>query len=318
MSETAVDAAIAALTLPATPSVLDTGCGSGEILLRTLKTHPSARGLGVDLDADAIAEARHRANGSSARFEVRDAAAIEGRFDAVINVGSSHAHGGFPGALTALRDLAPVALYGEGFWRRPRPRPFWPRWETPPSTSWLTSTVCAPQSKTSALTSCTSRSPASTIGRGMRRRSPLTPNSTELPIPSPTPGGSATDARCLRAPTRSDSLSSSFAPESHHTSADPHRRIMSSGRIDGPTTVTSTCRSTPGLTCRRAVPNVGRRCRSSPQSEDDRERSGGRFTRPSIQGVATRVRGRSPRPSPPGLGGSVSQGRRRDDAAGCP
>ena len=119
MSETAVDAAIAALTLPATPSVLDTGCGRGEILLRTLKTHPSARGLGVDLDADAIAQARHRANGSSARFEVRDAAAIEGRFDAVINVGSSHAHGGFPGALTALRDLAPVALYGEGFWQRP-------------------------------------------------------------------------------------------------------------------------------------------------------------------------------------------------------
>ncbi|MGZ6564889.1 MAG: methyltransferase domain-containing protein [Solirubrobacteraceae bacterium] len=119
MSETAVDAAIAALTLPETPLVLDTGCGSGEILLRTLKTHPSARGLGVDLDADAIAEARHRANRSSARFEVRDAAAIEGRFDAVINVGSSHAHGGFPGALTALRDLAPVVLYGEGFWQRP-------------------------------------------------------------------------------------------------------------------------------------------------------------------------------------------------------
>jgi SAM-dependent methyltransferase len=119
MSEAAVDAAIAALTLPATPLVLDTGCGGGEILLRTLKAHPSARGLGVDLDADAIAEARKRAVRSSARFEVCDAAAIEGRFDAVINVGSSHAHGGFPGALTALKDLAPVVLYGEGFWQRP-------------------------------------------------------------------------------------------------------------------------------------------------------------------------------------------------------
>jgi SAM-dependent methyltransferase len=119
MSEAAVDAAIAALTLPATPLVLDTGCGSGEILLRTLKAHPSARGLGVDLDSDAIAEARQRAGRSSARFEVCDAAAIKGRFDAVINVGSSHAHGGFPGALTALRDLAPIVLYGEGFWQRP-------------------------------------------------------------------------------------------------------------------------------------------------------------------------------------------------------
>ncbi len=119
LSETAVDAAIAALPLPAEPLVLDTGCGSGEILLRTLKSHAPARGLGVDLDADAITEARHRANGISARFEVRDAATIEGRFDAVINVGSSHAHGGFPTALEALRALAPVALYGEGFWQRP-------------------------------------------------------------------------------------------------------------------------------------------------------------------------------------------------------
>jgi SAM-dependent methyltransferase len=119
MSEAAVDAAIVALPLPATPLVLDTGCGSGEILLRTLRAHPLARGLGVDLDADAIAEARHRADRSSAQFEVRDAAAIEGRFDAVINVGSSHAHGGFPGALPALRRLAPVVLYGEGFWQRP-------------------------------------------------------------------------------------------------------------------------------------------------------------------------------------------------------
>lgn len=119
MSEPAVDAAIAALPLPAEPLVLDTGCGNGEILLRTLRSHGPACGFGVDLDADAIAEARRRAHRSSARFEVRDAATIDGRFDAVINVGSSHAHGGFPGALAALRALAPVALYGEGFWQRP-------------------------------------------------------------------------------------------------------------------------------------------------------------------------------------------------------
>jgi SAM-dependent methyltransferase len=119
MSETAVDAAIAALPLPAESLVLDAGCGSGEILLRTLRSHAPARGLGVDLDADAIAEARERANGVPARFEVRDAATVEERFDAVINVGSSHAHGGFPTALETLRALAPVALYGEGFWQRP-------------------------------------------------------------------------------------------------------------------------------------------------------------------------------------------------------
>jgi cyclopropane fatty-acyl-phospholipid synthase-like methyltransferase len=63
VSEAAVDAAIAALPLPSGPLVLDTGCGSGEMLLRTLRSHAPARGLGIDLDADAIAEARQRANG---------------------------------------------------------------------------------------------------------------------------------------------------------------------------------------------------------------------------------------------------------------
>ena len=124
MSDTAVDAAIAALPLPVEPMVLDTGCGSGEILLRTVRSHAGARGLGVDRDADAIAEARRRAGGVPARFEVRDAADVEGSFDAVINVGSSHAHGGFPAALHALRTLAPIALYGEGFWQRPPSQAF--------------------------------------------------------------------------------------------------------------------------------------------------------------------------------------------------
>lgn len=118
LSETAVDAAIAALPLAPGSCVLDTGCGNGEVLLRTLRLHPSARGLGIDLDAEAIAEAKRRAAGLPARFEVRDASAMEGGFDAVINVGASHAHGGFPAALSALRRLAPVALYGEGFWQR--------------------------------------------------------------------------------------------------------------------------------------------------------------------------------------------------------
>lgn len=119
VSETAVDAAIGALPLPADPVVLDTGCGSGEMLLRALRWHAPAHGLGIDLDADAIAEARERAKGLAARFEVQDAATIRGRFDAVINVGSSHAHGGFPIALNALLTLGPVVLYGEGFWQRP-------------------------------------------------------------------------------------------------------------------------------------------------------------------------------------------------------
>ena len=118
MSEAAVNAAVAALPVPAAALILDTGCGSGELLLRALRVHPGARGHGIDLDADAIAEARRRAADLPARFEVRDAATVDGAFDAVINVAASHAHGGFAAAIAALRSLAPVALYGEGFWQR--------------------------------------------------------------------------------------------------------------------------------------------------------------------------------------------------------
>ena len=112
-----MDAAIAVLPLPAVAAVLDCGCGSGEMLLRVLRRHAGARGVGVDLDSDAISEARRRTGSLAARFEVRDAATIEGPFDAVLNVGASHALGGFPAALEALRGLGRTVLYGEGFWR---------------------------------------------------------------------------------------------------------------------------------------------------------------------------------------------------------
>jgi SAM-dependent methyltransferase len=119
MSEDAVAAAIAALPLTGEPCIVDTGCGTGEVLIRAVAAHPGARGLGVDLDADAIAEARRRAGDMPIRFEVRDAATLGTVApDALINVASSHVHGGFPAALRTLRTLGPVILYGDGFWHR--------------------------------------------------------------------------------------------------------------------------------------------------------------------------------------------------------
>lgn len=119
LSKASVDEAIAALPLPNGGRVLETGCGQGQILIRTLRAHPGTRGLGIDTDPEAIADARAGAGDLPARWAVQDASTVEGQFEAVINVAASHAHGGFPAALEALRALAPVALYGEGFWLRP-------------------------------------------------------------------------------------------------------------------------------------------------------------------------------------------------------
>jgi cyclopropane fatty-acyl-phospholipid synthase-like methyltransferase len=125
MSEADVDGTLDALRLPPGALLLDTGCGSGEMLLRALERDTTWRGLGVDLDADAIATARARAAerlpGRDVRFEVRDAGEVEGRHDAVLNVGSSHVHGGYPAALSALRALVAdggEVVFGEGYWAR--------------------------------------------------------------------------------------------------------------------------------------------------------------------------------------------------------
>src|SRR3954464_14147920 len=126
MSEAAVDRVLDGLRLPPGALVLDTGCGSGEMLLRALARDPTWRGLGVDLDADAIAVARarvaERLPGRDVRFEVRDAGDVSGRHDAVLNVGSSHVHGGYPAALGALRGRVAgggAVVFGGGYWREP-------------------------------------------------------------------------------------------------------------------------------------------------------------------------------------------------------
>ena len=131
MSEAAVDRMLDGLRLPPGALVLDTGCGSGEMLLRALERDPTWRGLGVDLDEDAIEQARagaaERLPGRDVRFEVRDAGEVSGRHDAVLNVGSSHVHGGYPAALGTLRSLVAdggAVVYGEGYWREEPSRGF--------------------------------------------------------------------------------------------------------------------------------------------------------------------------------------------------
>jgi len=76
-SETLVEAALAAVGDRASAvDVLDLGTGTGCLLLAVLTELPQARGLGVDISADAVAVARDNAQalglGGRARFAVAD------------------------------------------------------------------------------------------------------------------------------------------------------------------------------------------------------------------------------------------------------
>ena len=127
-SEADVDAAIAALPLPAGARVVETGCGAAAVLLRVLAAHPGARGTGVDPDAAALARARAHGHERGIDVELvearaQDAGLAGGSYDLVVNVAASHAHGGFPDVLGALAALARpdggLVLLGEGFWAAP-------------------------------------------------------------------------------------------------------------------------------------------------------------------------------------------------------
>ena len=177
----AVDRTLDALRLAAGAIVLDTGCGSGEMLLRALERDPTWRGLGVDLDEDAIAEARRRAAerlpGRDVRFEVRDAGEVSGRHDAVLNVGSSHVHGGYPGRWACCEAWSPTAARSSSAratGASPRRTRSSRRSAARPRTSSTRSAACGP--RRSRRGSRSRRSPRRTTPTGTRYEETLAAN----------------------------------------------------------------------------------------------------------------------------------------------
>jgi SAM-dependent methyltransferase len=130
LSSARADRIVARLAACRPATVLDLGCGWGELLLRLLEAVPEATGVGVDLNEDDLERGRRaaRARGLAARATfVRESAVGTGRgpADVVLCVGASHALSDkepphhTAAALAALRRLVNPGgrvLLGEGFW----------------------------------------------------------------------------------------------------------------------------------------------------------------------------------------------------------
>ena len=107
-------------------TVLDLGCGWGELLLRAMALTDSAQGIGVDSDSGLLrrgeAAAAERGLGRRVRFVCQPAADWSSPADRLICIGASHAWAGVDAMLNGLYELAPSGarlLCGEGCWERP-------------------------------------------------------------------------------------------------------------------------------------------------------------------------------------------------------
>jgi len=103
-------------------SIVDLGCGRGELVRLTAATLQSATVVGVDTDEVSIEAARQLAADSVGadriRFEVADAATWSGAVDGAVCVGASHAFGGPVAMFARLAELTPSgwAVVGDGVW----------------------------------------------------------------------------------------------------------------------------------------------------------------------------------------------------------
>ncbi|MFE6408758.1 SAM-dependent methyltransferase [Streptomyces sp. NPDC057837] len=127
LSGTRADALVRRLARNSPATVLDIGCGWGELMLRLLAAVPEATGTGIDLDAEDLARGRRaaEARGLAPRVRFLEESATgtpHGPADLVLCVGASQALGSaLPDALAALRGLVTGhgrVLLGEGFWQR--------------------------------------------------------------------------------------------------------------------------------------------------------------------------------------------------------
>jgi cyclopropane fatty-acyl-phospholipid synthase-like methyltransferase len=110
------------LDLPSATSIVDLGCGWGELLLRAAE-RGVAKAVGVDTDPAGLDRGRRAAlvRGVDVKFVERAAAEWHGTADRALCIGASHALGGTRAMLAALAEVVPRGrvLVGDGCWERP-------------------------------------------------------------------------------------------------------------------------------------------------------------------------------------------------------
>ncbi|MBO3749361.1 methyltransferase domain-containing protein [Streptosporangiaceae bacterium NEAU-GS5] len=104
-------------------TVIDLGCGWGELLLRLLVALPGAKGVGIEQHAADVSRARANAEarGLEERVTFVEGSAREyaGGADLVLNIGAYQAYGTMVEALAALRELVNPGgrlLFAAEFW----------------------------------------------------------------------------------------------------------------------------------------------------------------------------------------------------------
>jgi SAM-dependent methyltransferase len=133
LSEARAARLVERLTRAHPATVLDIGCGWGELMLRVLAATAAATGVGLDLHEGDLARGRDNAKARGLQDRVTFAresgiGTTRDPADLVLCVGASHAlsdvepPGHLPEALRVLRRLVTPGgrvLLGDGFWQRP-------------------------------------------------------------------------------------------------------------------------------------------------------------------------------------------------------
>ena len=119
------DRLVAGLSAAGPETIVDIGCGWGELLLRLAAAVPGARAWGVDSDAELLERGRSNAaaRGLDGRVEFVERAGRDWSrsADLVVCVGAAHAFGTGAEALAALAPLVEPGgrlLFGEAVWER--------------------------------------------------------------------------------------------------------------------------------------------------------------------------------------------------------